>query len=245
MTPTAVDQGATALSLAEALLLVAIDDDANRVPSTQSFKLDYGLAGALLLDLLLIGRLRLTADRIAMADAAPTGNTVLDDAVNTIGDATKPRDAKYWVNRLAGDHLRNRVVNELEQRQIVRREEHRVLWLFPADRFPTQDPAPEKRLRARLRAVLLDGQAPEPRDTALVALLKTCDLLGVVLSHAERQRADERITALTRPEASGTAVSQTIAATKAANDAVLAAVIAAVVAASIAASSAATTAGRS
>jgi Golgi phosphoprotein 3 len=223
------------LSLAEELLLLAIDDESNRVPMAQSSKLDYVLAGAVLMDLLLTDRLRFADGKLAVADASPTGDAVLDDALTKLERSAKPRSPQHWVNRLAGDHLRDRVIDELVQRQIVRREEHHILGIFPANRFPTEDPTPEQAVRARLRAVLLEGREPEPRDAALVALLKAGDLLGAVLSKEERHRAGERVKELTRPAAVGKATTQTIAAVEAAADAVMAAVIAAVVAASTAA----------
>jgi len=37
------------------------------------------------------------------------------------------------------------------QKRILRREEHRILWVFPADRYPTSNPLEELEVRRRLR----------------------------------------------------------------------------------------------
>jgi hypothetical protein len=228
-------------TLAEDLLLLALDDESGATPLSREQTLGFGLAGGVLLELLLAGRLDAAGRNLAVADAAPTGDAVLDDALRKIADARRPRDTQHWVNAIAGDHLRERVLDQLVAQGIVRREEHKILWVFPANRYPTQDPAPERGVREQVRAAVLGGATPEPRVAALIALARACKLDDALFTRDERKAARRRLDEIARGEAVGQAVSRAV---EAAQAAVMAATTAAIVA-SVTASSAACTAATS
>jgi hypothetical protein len=220
------------VTLPESLLLLVTDDVTGQI-STKSGALNYGLAGAVLTDLLLRGRLDAEEGKLRVIDSSPLGDSVLDHALSRMG-ASKSRDAKHWVGTLARDHIMERVLEHLLQKGVLRREEHRILWVIPNDRYPTEDTAAERAVRENVRAVVLEGAPPQPRTAVLIALLKACDLADVVFSRDERKHYKERIDDVARGEAMGEAVARAIKEMQAA-------VIAAVVAAGAAAASSAAT----
>jgi hypothetical protein len=117
---------------------------------------------------------------------------------------------------------------------VLDEQRRKTLGLFPSTRYPELDPSAEQELRARLRAVLVDGAEPDDRTTALLALLVPLDLVRRTFPREERKDAHRRAKALAERGPVG--------------DAVYAAVqqqIAGVIAASVAASTAATVAGGS
>lgn len=222
------EEASVMVTLPESLLLLATDDETGQI-ATGSGALDYGLAGAALAELLLRGRLDVEDGKLRATNVSPLGDSVLDHALTTMEDS-RPRDAKKWVGTLARDHVKDRVLNQLIQKGVLRREEHRILWVIPNDRYPAENFAPERAVRESVRAAVLEGATPQPRTAALIALLKACDLTGVVFSRDERKQSKERIDDVSRGEAMGEAVSRAIKEMQAA-------VTAAVVAAGVAASS--------
>jgi hypothetical protein len=196
------------VNLPERLLLPATDDDSGRI-DTKSDALDLGLAGATLTDLLLLGRLANVDGKVTVSDASPTGDPILDDALATIA-ASKPRDAKHWVTTLPKSRLRDRVLERLTGKGVLRREEHRLLWVVPADRYPAENDAPERDIRDAVRAAVVDGEEPTPRTAALIGILKACDLTGAVFSRDERKQYGDRIERIAEGEVLGGAVAKAV-----------------------------------
>lgn len=209
------------ITLPESLLLVAIDDETGRIAS-KSGALGYGLAGAVLTELLLNGRAAVVDGKVKVTDGSPMQESVLDGALARIREA-KAHDAKYWVRKLSGDHLQDSVLDRLIQEGVLRREEHRLLWVIPADRYPAKDVLPERAVRQEVRGVVLQGATPQPRTAALIGLLKACDLTGMVFDRDERRQHKARIDEISNGELMGKAVSKAVKEAQGAMAAVIAA----------------------
>src|SRR5688572_15716525 len=146
-------------TIAEDLLLFALDDEKGTTLWSGAAALPYGLAGALLAELAMRGKVALgDKQAVAVLDETPTGVDVLDDALRLIATSKKPRDAKHWVTTFTTKvkRLRDRLEDRLVAEGILRKDQHRVLFLFPFERLPTDDPSVERGLRDEVRAVLLE-----------------------------------------------------------------------------------------
>ncbi|TKG66981.1 GOLPH3/VPS74 family protein [Prauserella endophytica] len=162
--------------IAEDLLLLVFDDTEGK-PVSGVHNLEYSLAGALLIELAMLGRVDVTpesddgkAGRLAVRDDSPAGHGVLDGALATLStmEGRKPKDA---IGPLTGQGLSERLLAGLAERGILRREEGRILKLFPVTRWPAEDSRDEERTRAELDRVLVHGEDPGERTGALIALL--------------------------------------------------------------------------
>ncbi|HLU44261.1 MAG TPA: GPP34 family phosphoprotein, partial [Natronosporangium sp.] len=69
-------------SLLEELLLIAYSDQGTLVTSVAA--VDCGLAGAVLMELMLAGRLTLTKRAVTVVSDEPTGDPLLDEALTRI-----------------------------------------------------------------------------------------------------------------------------------------------------------------
>ena len=123
-------------TLADDLLLVLLDPDSGK-PRTDRTKLDYGLAGALLLDLALAERVDVEGSKPSRAQVVLVGDAALEDEL--LADAAaliagRRRSADKLVPALAKG-LRARLLERAERRGDVRRE-HLVLR---PDRWPAAD----------------------------------------------------------------------------------------------------------
>jgi hypothetical protein len=208
------------VNLPEALLLLAIDDETGRVES-KSGALDLGLGGAVLAEAFLMNRLAIDDGKVFVLDGSPTGDSMLDRAIREIADS-RPHDAKHWVDRLSKDHIREAVLGRLMEKGVLRQEEHRILWIISASRYPAQKDSPERDIREATRAAVLQGGLPQPRTLTLIGFMKACDLLGTVFSRDERKRYKQRIEDIAKAEVMSEAVSRAVKEAEAATAAVIA-----------------------
>ncbi len=207
------------LSLAEELLLLALDDDKGTVSWRVADGLSSALAGAVLAELALRERIALDGKNVVIHDPSPSGDGVLDEALALLAAAKHPRDPTHWVDTFRGHskRLRERLEDRLVEQGILRREEHRVLRVFTLHRYPEANPALEQELRQRIRRVVLDGAAPEPRTTILISLAKAAGLLDGVFAATERRRAGTCVEDLVMDEQLGKAAAPVAAAAAAAD----------------------------
>lgn len=196
------------LSLPEQLLLLCLNDETGRCEEAW---LRQGLEGALLAELMLQERVGLEeGNRLVVLDPAPTGDELLDRAVERIAGHRQPRPAGEWIGKLIPNNmhpsepvLTDTLSKRLVQRGILTQKDEKFLWVFPFPTYPTQDGAPEGSLREQLRAALLGDGPVDQRLTVLIALLKAAHALDRVLTPEEAEKAGPRVAALCEAAAAG------------------------------------------
>ncbi|MFQ5822601.1 MAG: GPP34 family phosphoprotein [bacterium] len=215
------------ISLAEELLLLSWHDEKGTVLSSASMSLQYGLSGAVLMELSLMGRLHIDKKNLVVVDATPTGDDILDEALTIIKHSKRKRNAQYWVSKLSREikNLKERLLNRLIHKGILKKEEHRILWVFPSQRYPTEDAKVEQEVRDGIRAIILDGKTPEPRMAVLISLVNACNLVGEIFSREERKVARKRVKEIAKSNLIGMAVSDTVAGIQVAISAAIAATV--------------------
>ena len=196
-------------SLSEELLLLALDDEKGSVGMNASSTLDTALAGAQLLDLFLADRLALENDRVVVADASPTGDPVLDEALGRIAGDEKSRKPDTWIPKLTKG-LRTRLLAELVDKGAVIADAKKFLGFIPHTRHPARDTAVEDEVRARLRTTLLDDAPPDERTAALAAVIQAADLESLFLSRDERKAAKTRLKELAAGETISPAIASAV-----------------------------------
>jgi len=198
------------LTLAEMMFLLSIDDVNGTTASGIYGELYYGLAGSILADLVIAGKLAIQDNHIMVADGSPVQDDLLDEILAKIASAKKPHRASHWVSVLPSKNLPTRIADRLVAHNILHLEEKRYLWVIPIKAIKQQDATAKYRLKEHLRAVVLAGDKPEPQDIALLSLLKSCSLLKMVFTKDERRWAQKKIEALTTGEIFGPAVTEVL-----------------------------------
>jgi hypothetical protein len=176
--------------LAEDLLLLLFDDEKGK-PVTGSTETDFALAGAVLLELVMAGRIDVTQKgRLVVRDPAPTGDPVLDDRLAILArkEGAKPANV---IGKLS-KHLRAALLDRLADKGILHAEKGRALGLFPVTRWPAQDPRHEFELRTALDGVLCTGTEPDQRTAALIALLHAVGAVPKVVTDSVDKKAMKR-----------------------------------------------------
>jgi Golgi phosphoprotein 3 len=222
----------TDLSVAEQLLLVALDDEKGADTANWGSGVEAGLAGALLLELTAAGCVTVDDGKVVPADGEAPADPLAAEALEVIRGDEKRRSVKDWIGRLpkALKPLRGRVAERLVETGVLEEERRRRLGLFETTRYPERDPEPERRLRQAMTDVLVTGREPTEREAMLISLLHAYDLVKRVVPREERRAARGRAKDIAKGEAVGAAVKRAI-------DDVQAATMAAVTAATVAGSS--------
>ncbi len=206
----------------ELFLLLRRDDGKAESSMSQN---GYGLAAAVVTDLVLAERITLSDDkdpRMSVVSSAPTGHPALDAALSRMVE----KDGKKLSSLVTDGKLavEAHVAAALSAAGVIRVEEKRALGLVPA-RYPVLDPEPERRVRERLRTVLAGG-TPQPADATLLAVLQGLDLAGKVLAEEKgvlgKRELKSRIEEVSTDVRAGAAVAKAV---QAMNVAVMTAVL--------------------
>ncbi|MEU9294052.1 GPP34 family phosphoprotein [Streptomyces sp. NPDC048266] len=215
-----------AVTLAEEIMLLSLDDESGAAKERQSAA--WAVAGGILLDLVLAGRVSVDDGRVRVTDATPTDVPLLDERLRqlTVWCGKKSRAPKVteWLTKDHGKAVKA-TVESLRERGLVREEQHRVLGLFPVTRYPEADGSVERELRARLSAVVLDGPTHHARTTGLLALIHGAKLHRLAFPDVPRKEIAPRLEALTAGEWAAEGVRRAIRDMQAAMVAVTAATV--------------------
>ncbi|WP_431302493.1 GOLPH3/VPS74 family protein [Sediminicoccus sp. BL-A-41-H5] len=200
----------TPLSLPEEIVLLTFDDETGRSIGRQGIAASIALAGAVMMELALAGRVDTDLHRLEVLDDSPTGDPVLDAGLPLLRSAPDSRGALMLLAR-EETGLRPRVLSALIARGLLKQVEGRVLLVFPERRYLKPEDRPEPReVRARLLRSIETDDIPEPREALLAGLARATALLPLLLPPALLAARQERIQLLNRIEALNRSVAETV-----------------------------------
>ncbi|MCF7911382.1 MAG: GPP34 family phosphoprotein [Candidatus Cloacimonetes bacterium] len=200
------------LSIAEEFLLLSLDDEKGVVCNQPFMGLEFGLAGAVLMELALMGRLRVDEKKLEVLADSATGNQIFDDALAMISSQQAVEDAKYWVWKL-GIHIqeiKEYFISHLIELGILEKKEQNILWIYRRKCYPMLDDKVEREDKERIRKIVLDGVEPEPRDIILISLMHSCNLTSEIFSREEQDNYCQRIESIAQMNLIGKAVYEAI-----------------------------------
>lgn len=209
--------------LVEDLVLLCWQDEKGKPHSSCSTGFSTGLAGALLIDAMAAGALDVgDDDRVHPTGTRPT-QPLLAAVVDDTQKARRPKKVKDLVGHLDNRRRTNAVLDHLVAQRVLRRQEQRVLGLFPVTRRPTVDVRRAKAVRGEVRDLLLGRRRPGDGDDHAVMLARLAQSTGaltVLVERRDRRAAKKRAKAFEVgsdvPEAVAKAIEQAQAAAMAA-----------------------------
>jgi hypothetical protein len=205
-----MNPAAPELTLPEELLLLALDPQRGK-PYCRNRFLEYGVAGAVLAELELRGRISEQLGRIRVISPPAPEVPLLAQVLGSLPPPDKGRltgsvSAKRWIRR-TGRHVEELCLEHLVGRSVLRRETRRFLGLLPYHRHPAADPALSAVVRERFAATEAAG-FPDQRGRTLAALVSAIGLSGAVAQGGWRSRSTMRD--LVRDEWTAYAVRQNV-----------------------------------
>ena len=209
----------TEMLICEKLFLLLTKDSGSFETSNST----YGLNGALLIDLLLAGRVALGEGRnprISIVSSAPTGHPVLDRALQTL----PARNGKRVSSLVSWGELNpaRDIAASLSAAGIITVDTSGFLGSL-SPKYPTVDPVPEQQLRSHIYAVLRGEQIALEADCTILSILQALGIAARVLPLAQtrlsRGNLKRRIKEISQPTPAASAVSRAV---NAANGAIIA-----------------------
>jgi len=200
------------ITFGEELVLLALDDQKGTFINMSLVSFEYALAGAILMDLALMNRIDTDLENLILINSDPTGDELFDCVLGMIAEVPDHKSSVFWVweirNRI--ENLRELMLDKLIAKGILKKEEHKILWVFNQRHYPVIDDREEVEVKTRIRALVLSDDIPQPRDIVLVSLINSCNLVDQVFTREEQKKAYERIYQISRMNLIGQAVSKSI-----------------------------------
>ena len=196
----------------EEIVLLALDDTVGALRPMPVMAFNYALAGAVLADLAVAGRIDTDPQQLVLLSAAPTGDALLDPALAAIAAEKESKPVGYWLSVLSSwrHELETAALDRLVAQGILRREEKKILWVFGVRRYPTVDNQERTEVLTRLSALILGDDLPDPRDAILLSLLIACHLADRIFAGSEFNARADRIATLAKMDLVGREVAAAI-----------------------------------
>jgi golgi phosphoprotein 3 len=183
------------LTLADEIVVLMLRDDTGEIKSARADSANIAIAGGILMELSLLGRIDTDLTSLFIIDPKPVGDELLDPVLHLIAAEPVKRSSLWWIERL-GLHnrdLTSSVLGRLVEAGILRMEDRQFLWVFSRRAYPKNSGREEREAKARLMSVIFDDTVPSPRDTLLLSLADSTGVLDEMLSSEEMRKASERI----------------------------------------------------
>jgi hypothetical protein len=218
---------------AEKFLIIAHHPEKGRFTTSLTY-LQYGIAGALLLDLALWERISITGKRLILKPGKGLPSPVYDNVISLISQSSDSRKVGHWVTKLANRYGRYKwqILDGLVGKRIFRIEKKKFLGLIPFRQSYFTETLTRASLVRQLKNEILSGRGVTGEMNALAGLVKACSMEGVLSADRdELKRIRQQLKVMVVESPVSDVVSQTISQ-------VQAAIIVTVAAAAVASSSA-------
>jgi hypothetical protein len=217
------------LSIAEKFLLIAHHPERGRymIPSTY---LQYGLAGAILLDLTLSDLIETDGTKLSLKRSRPSTDPLLQEVTALISQSAAPRKAAYWIRKLGARYSKYhlQLLSGLAGKRLVRIEEKKFLGLIPYRKSYLLESYTRSNLVLQLRNEIMAYRGVPGENFPLAVMVAACRLQRVVTTDRdELKQIRSQLKRMAKENPVSDAVTQTVSQVQAA---VIASITAAVVA---------------
>ena len=204
------------IRLAEELILVMLDKQSGYLEMVSGWDFSCAMAGAVIADLALAGRIDTDLESLYVIDPSPTGDSLLDPTLKAIADSQDTLTAQFWIERNTArcDEIVSVAFERLVERGILEYESG-GFWRLSrgvsrSGSYPTFDSEFRREARARVLGVILNDSIPDPRDAILVALMHSCDGFKLLLAPEDYEEKLERIETVANLDLVGRSVASAV-----------------------------------
>jgi Golgi phosphoprotein 3 (GPP34) len=196
------------LTLADEIVVLMLRDDTGAIRPARAASANIAIAGGLLMELSLLGRIDTDLTSLFIVDPNPVGDELLDQVLREIAAEPVKRSSVWWINQFGvhGGDLSGRVLGRLVEAGILREEDRQFLWVLSRRAYPKNSGREEREAKTRLMSVIFDDVVPTPRDTLLLSLADSAGVLEDMFSSEEMDKASTRIAQVVALEEIGRSV---------------------------------------
>ena len=188
------------MRFAEELLLLLHSEQSGYFVPIPEWQMSCALAGAVLMDLAMEDRIDSDLTSLTLTDATPTGDELLDPALEDIAAEEATYTPQYWVERIAtrrADDIGDAAIDRLVKVGIFDSDAG-GFWTLSTKvtrtgRYPLVDGRSGEEIKGRIMRTLLDGEIPDPREVAIIGLVNYCGGFRVMMEPEEYELAKDRI----------------------------------------------------
>ncbi len=200
------------LRFSEEIMLLLLDDKGGRFIDVPTLSLEYALAGSILMDLAMEGRIDTDPEQLFVIDPSPIGDNLLDPILARIVQSEETYDTGYWIKHTVSDaeSIREQSLARLVERGILRREEDRFMWVLRTRRYPIIDDKVVREVKLRILGVILSDEIPDARDIIVISLADVCRIFEGLMSGRELKAAAPRIEQVRRMDLIGREVAKAV-----------------------------------
>lgn len=199
-------------STAEKFLIIAHHPEKGRFILSQIY-IQYGIAGAILLDMALEGRITIEDGRLILKTGKIQKDTVKSELVELMSKSTRTRKSDYWVRKLAGRYSRYKIqiLKGLEEKNIMRIEERKFLGIIPYKKSYLNDGYTRTRLISQLKNEILGYKGLSGDNMALAGLVEACRMDKILTSDREELKViRSQVKKIIKESPMGDVIAQTI-----------------------------------
>jgi golgi phosphoprotein 3 len=201
------------LNLIEKFILLSLDSKKGKF-LIDAMSLNYGIAGAILLELSEEKKISIINKRLTISDFKLTGDKVIDASVKLISNSKKKRKTKYWVYKIGNkaSGLKKIILDNLKNKKIVKITSKQYFFrLITIYRYPVINNAYFEELKKEIKDIVLANKKPNLKGLLLLSLMNSCKLTRVLfMNKKEHSAARKRIKELTKDIEISNEVSQTL-----------------------------------
>ena len=200
------------LALIEEIALLSLDDETGAHLPLPPFALGLGMAGAVLADLSIAGRISTEGPQVKVLNAEPTGNPLLDPWLALIAKDIQNHSFHYWLSILANEkkQIESEALAHLIDRGILKREDKKILWVLGLRRYPTIHNEERVEVRTRLGRLILSDDPPSHFDATLISLLDGCELLNTIFRGNQYEARAARVASIAASDPVGREVAEAL-----------------------------------
>ena len=204
------------LSLPEELILMLLNEQNGYFHQVPGWNLNCTVVGAVLAELSLQSRIDTDLDSLQLLDPTETGDPALDPILKQIADEPGERNARYWIERLAGrsDSIIDLLLDRLVELKILKHHDG-DFWTLATTKWyedlrdATQEGTVGQLIKTRVVKALFTDEIPGPRDTIIICLTNACDVFRIMFELDEE--TEERIACICQMDLIGRSIAAAVA----------------------------------
>ncbi len=206
----------TPICIAEELILLMLNEQSGYLEMVPSWDFSCVMAGAIIADLALIGRIDTDLESLYVIDPTPTGDELLDPTLKEIAEAQGTSDTQFWIERNTSrcDEIISGTLERLVKRGILDYDSG-DFWRLSrsvsrSGSYPTSDNTIRQEAKARILSIILNDIVPDPRDAILVALMRSWNGFKLILSPEDLEEKIGRIEMIAKLDLIGRSVASAV-----------------------------------
>lgn len=184
------------LTLKEKYLLLCYHPEKGRQLNTASYS-TYGIAGAIMLELAGMNKIKLTNERVVLSDTRSTGDDILDLMVQKIAAAKRKKKVSRWISNIAQSGLMRKIKREIRgkliRKKILNLKEKSVLGIFKYNRYPARNGKLRRELISEIHHVVIGRKIGNKDTMILTALIGATKMTSSFFIREERRTARKRV----------------------------------------------------